>query len=106
MHQIKLKQGNKPQKCSPIRLAGLREAAFPSLSHKSESRGMLKTSESEWGTPAFIVPKPGVNKWRLVIDYRYLNTCISDDAHPLPAIEDVVAGQSGNALWSVFDLED
>ena len=106
MHRIKLKKGSKLQKSSPIRLAGLREAAFRSLIHKVESRGMLKTSESGWGARAFIVPKPGVNKWRPVIDYRYLNTCISDDAHPLPVIEDMVARQSGNALWSVFDLED
>ena len=69
MHRIKLKDGSKPQKCSPIRLAGLRETAFRSLIQKFESRGMLKASESEWGARAFIVPKPGVNKWRLVIDY-------------------------------------
>ena len=68
MHRTKLKEGRKPQKCSPIRLAGLREAAFRSLIQKFESGGMLKTSESEWGARAFIVPKPGVNKWRLVID--------------------------------------
>ena len=106
MHRIKLKDGSRPQKCSPIRLAGLRKAAFRSLIQKFETRGMLTTSETEWGALAFIVPKPGVNKWRLVIDLRYLNTCISDDAHPLPVIEDMVARQSGNALWSVFDLED
>ena len=106
MHRIKLKDGSGPQKCSPIRLAGLREAAFRSLIQIFEGRGMLTTSESEWRARAFIVPKPGVNKWRLVIDYRYLNTCISDDADPLPVIEDMVARQSGNALWSVFDLED
>ena len=41
-----------------------------------------------------------------MIDYRYLNTCISDDAHPLAVIDDMVARQSGNALWSVSDLED
>ena len=87
-------------------LAELREAAFRSLIHKFESRGMLKTSESEWGAREFVVPKRGVNKWRLVIDYRYLNTCISDDARPLLVIEDMVARQRGNALWSVFDLED
>ena len=59
MHWAKLKEGSKPQKCSPIRLAGLREAALRSLIHKFESRGMLKTSESEWGARAFIVPKTG-----------------------------------------------
>ena len=105
MQWIKLKEESKPHKCSFIGLAGLREAAFRFLIHKFEPRGMLKTSESEWGARAFIVPRPGVNKWRLVIDYRYLNTCICNDAHPLPVIEDIGAQQSGNALWSVFDLE-
>ena len=83
-----------------------RSNAFRALIQKFGSRGMLKASESESGARAFMVPKPGVNKWRLVIDYRYLNTCIADDAHPLPVIEDMVARQSGNAVWSVFDLED
>ena len=107
MHWIKLKEESKPQKCSPINLAGLRQAASRWLIHRIESRAILRyTSESEWGARAFIVPKPGVNKWPLVIDYRYLNTYISDDAQPLPVIEDMVARQSGNVLWFVFDLED
>ena len=74
MHRTKLKDGSRPQKCNPIRLAGLREAAFRSLIQKFEGRGMLTTSELERVAWAFIVPKPGVNKWRLVIDYRYVNT--------------------------------
>ena len=90
-HQSRLKEGSKSRKCSPIRLAGVRDAAFRSLIHKFECRGMLKPSESERDARAFKVPKPGVNKRRLVIDYRYLNTCMSDDAHPLPVIEDLVA---------------
>ena len=91
MHRIKPRDGSKRQKCSPISLAGLWVAAFCALIQRFESRGMLKTSESEWSAQAFIVPRTSVNKWRLVIDYGYLNTCIADDAHPLPVIEDMVA---------------
>ena len=52
-----------------------------------------------------MVPKPN-GKWRLVIDYRHLNSQVADDPFPLPVIEDMIKDQGGNALWSVFDLED
>ena len=40
---------------------------------------------------AFLVPKPGNNKWRLVIDYRWLNSQLKGEVFPLPAIEDQLA---------------
>jgi hypothetical protein len=56
------------------------------------------------------VPKPpdhsGQKKWRLVLDYRYLNSQTKDDPFPLPLIEDLITKQSLNRLWSIFDLED
>ena len=58
-----------------------------------------------WVARAFVVPKPR-GKWRLVIDYRHLNSQVSDDPVPLPVIEDMIVLQSKNALWSIFDLED
>ena len=51
------------------------------------------------------MPKPG-GKWRLVIDYRYLNSQIDDEQFPLPVIDDMFLKQSKNAIWSIFDLED
>ena len=54
----------------------------------------------------FLVPKPGVNKWRLVIDYRYLKSCLKGHAFPLPVIEDLLQLQHGNHFWAVLNLED
>ena len=66
---------------------------------------MLGKSFSSWAARAFCVPKPG-GKWRLVINYCYLNSQIADEAFPLPVIEDLFLEQSGNAIWSIFDSED
>ena len=51
------------------------------------------------------MPKPG-GKWRLVIDYRYLNSQIDGEQYPLPVIDDIYLKQAENVIWSIFDLED
>ena len=102
---IPLKSGAKPQRLRPYRAVGLRDAAFHELITKFSQRGMLEPSSSVWAARAFCVPKPG-GKWRLVIDYRYLNSQIDDEQFPLPVIDDMFLKQSKNAIWSIFDLED
>ena len=52
----------------------------------------------------FLVPKPN-GKWQLVIDYRYLNTQLKGIHFPLPVIEDQLARQVGNSVFSLLDLE-
>ena len=49
---------------------------------------------------------PDEKYWRLVIDYRYLNSQTTDDSFPLPVIEDLITGQALNNIWSLFDLQD
>ena len=102
---ISLKSGARPQRVTPYRAVGLRDAAFRELITKFSQRGMLEPSSSVWAARAFCVPKPG-GKWRLVIDYRYLNSQIDDEQFPLPVIDDMFLKQSKNAIWSIFDLED
>ena len=63
-------------------------------------------SQSHWVSRGFLVPKPGTNKWRLVIDYRYVNTELRGCEFPLPVIGDLVVKQAGNQLWTLLDLED
>ena len=57
-----------------------------------------------------MVPKPptpeGKKQWRMVVDYRYLNSQTKDDAFPLPLIENLIGKQVEHRLWSIFDLED
>ena len=48
----------------------------------------------------------GGKQWRLVLDYRYLNSQTKDDPFPLSLIENLITKQSLNRIWSIFDLED
>ena len=70
---IHLKNGAVPQRVAPYRTVGVRDAAFRELIAKFFRRGMSERSHSAWAARAFLVSKPG-GKWRLVVDYRYLNS--------------------------------
>ena len=49
---------------------------------------------------------PGRNDWRSVIDYRHLNSCLKGSSLPLPVIEDQIANQEGNFIFSIINLEN
>ena len=39
---------------------------------------------------AFLIKKPGEDKWRLVVDYRELNDITIKDSYPIPNMNEVV----------------
>ena len=63
-------------------------------------------SQTHWVRRGFLVPKPGTNKWRLVIDYQYVNTQLCGCNFPLPVIEDLFLEQAGSQFCTLRDLED
>ena len=71
-----------------------------------QEKGWIVPSKSHWLSQEFLVPQPSTNKWRLVIDYRYVNTQVRGCKFPLPVIEDLFVKQAGNQLWTLLDLED
>ena len=89
--KIELKEGAKPMHKKFFRCSGEREIALKAMIEKFISRGWVIPSKSEWTSQAFVVPKPadkaGNKQWRLVLDYRYLNSQTKDDPYPLPLIE-------------------
>ena len=66
----------------------------PNLEARARSAQIsgLCPSDSSQGR-GFLVPKPGVNRWTLLIDYRYLNPCIKGHEVPLPVFEDLLRGR-------------
>ena len=103
---IELKPDAVPQKRKPFRMLGEKEEAFRQLIKKFLDRGWIETSDSEWGSQAFLVTKPSAaDPWRMVVDYRYVNTVTKDFPFPLPLIEDLICKESQNRIWSIFDLE-
>ena len=91
---------------SPIRAIGLREEALKEKVQGFEKRGWIEGSKSPWVARGLLVPKPGVNNWRLVIDCWYLNSCTEVHEFPLLAIGDPLQRQHGNHLWTILYLED
>ena len=105
-----MKEGAKQLHEKFFRCSGERELALNTMIEKLISRGWVVPSRSDWTSEAFVMPKPnnakGEKQWRLVLDYRYLNSQTKDDPFPLPLIEEMITRQSMNRIYLLFDLYD
>ena len=77
--RIELKEGAVAKKTRPFRMPPDREQALAKLIQGFVAKGWVEPSKSEWSAQAFIVPKPDdptnpEKQWRMVVDYRYLNS--------------------------------
>ena len=79
----------KPKADKPILAVGLREEAMSEKIKEFQKKGWIVPNRSHWVSRGFLVPKSGTNKWRLVIDHRYVNTQLRGCAFSLPVIEDL-----------------
>ena len=97
-----------PRADKRIRAVGEREKALWEKIVKFKDRGMLRDAKGQpqWVARAFLVPTPEKNEWRLVIDYRHPNSCLKGNSFPLPVIEDQIANQQGNFIFTIIDFED
>ena len=66
---------------------------------------MPKGSHSGW-LERFWTLNNQINEWRLVIEYRHLNSCLKGNSFPLPVIRDHIANQQSNFIFTIIDLED
>lgn len=73
------------------------------------SDGIIRPSRSPYNSPVWIVPKKidasNQKKYRLVIDYRKLNSITIADKYPIPDINEVLAQLGENRFFSVIDLK-
>ena len=61
---------------------------------------------SDYVTKAFLVPKPGLNKWRLVVDLRHLNSYVMEHTTKFETLKNLRhLAKRGDWMFS-FDLED
>ena len=70
--RIKLSPNPKIYCHREYQLQGDRAEAMKKLLAEFIERGWIEPSDSEWASPAFIVPKKEIGEWRLVVDYRGL----------------------------------
>ena len=67
--------------------------------------GWIEPSDSEWASPAFMVPKKEKGEWRLVADYRGLNEQTEHDSYSLPLIDTILQKQQKKRIFTVLDLK-
>lgn len=102
VHRI-ITEGN-PVSHRPRRLnPNLRDATEATI-NKMLSDGTIRPSSSPWSSPIHLVPKKS-NDWRLVGDYRLLNSKTKRDSYPLPYLNDFSSRLHGHKFFSVVDLK-
>jgi hypothetical protein len=67
--------------------------------------GIIQPSRSNWASPLHVVPKKP-DSWRLVGDYRYLNSVTRKDTYSLPYLQDFSAHLHGMTIFSRLDLKN
>ena len=103
--RIKLKPNPKIYRHREYQLQGDRAEAMKKLLAEFIERGWIEPSDSEWASPAFIVPKKEKGEWRLVVDYRGLNEQTEQDSYSLPLIDTILQKQQKKRIFTVLDLK-
>lgn len=71
--------------------------------------GIIRPSRSPYNSPVWVVEKKsdskGNKQYRMVIDYRKLNTVTIPDRYPIPEISEVISQLGNCKYFSVLDLK-
>ncbi|KAL1110087.1 hypothetical protein AAG570_008165 [Ranatra chinensis] len=71
--------------------------------------GVIRESVSTFNSPLWVVPKKldksGVQKYRVVVDYRELNKRTKTEKYPLSRLEEMIDRMAGSEVFSVIDLK-
>ena len=102
---IKLKAGIQPFKSRAYPLTERKRKMMKDILDSQLSKGMIRPSQSQFTSPAFLVPKPG-GKARLVVDYRVLNSSIEKSSWLIPRMNEILDKLAGSTYLSSLDLVD
>ncbi|SGY38977.1 BQ5605_C003g02116 [Microbotryum silenes-dioicae] len=108
-HHIQLKPGAKKPNKKGYCAARRYRPAWKRLLNQHVTAGRLRKSSSEYASPAFIIPKKGMEKDesilpRWVNDYRELNEGTVRDRTPLPLPDEILSVCSKAQFWGKIDM--
>lgn len=106
---IHLKPDTTPQYVKPFRNPYHQKKLVLEHVEKMRKDEIIEPSVSAWNAPLLIVPKKGVDEhgerqYRVVIDYRKLNTTIQMDRYPLPNISELIDQLGSARVFTCIDL--
>jgi hypothetical protein len=85
-------------RCAPPRIQ-----IFKRMVDELLQQGVVRPSKLQYASPAFLVPKND-GSFRMVVDYRKVNSKIMFDSYPMPTIEQAFQQFAGAAIFSILDL--
>ncbi|SGY55487.1 BQ5605_C139g13418 [Microbotryum silenes-dioicae] len=108
-HHIQLKPGAKKPNKKGYRAAHRYRPAWKRLLDQHVTASRLRKLSSEYASPAFIIPKKGMEKDesilpRWVNDYRELNEGTVRDRTPLPLPDETLSVCSKAQFWGKIDM--
>ena len=103
--RIRLNPNPKIHRHQEYQLQGDWAKAMKKLLAEFIERGWIEPSDSEWASPAFIVPKKEKGEWRLVVDYRGVNEQTERDSYSLPLIDTILQKQQKKRIFTVLELK-
>ena len=102
-HNIVLEKGATPFFVPNYRLPIGRRQVVEELVSDMKKQGVVKDSKSPYNSPLLLVPKKD-GSWRLVIDFRRLNSVTVPDRMPMPVLDEVLANVGGSKIFTSLDL--
>ena len=92
-----------PVRAPPYRCAPPKLQIFKQVVNELLEQGVVRPSKSNYASPAFLVPKSG-GGFRMVVDYRRVNSKVVFDSYPMPSIEQAFQHFAGATVFTVLDL--
>jgi hypothetical protein len=96
-HRIELKDGVKPVQSRNYRVSPYVQREMDKEWKEMLRLGVIRRSESEWNSPAFMIPKKDGTR-RFVVNYQKLNAISKRPAYPIPNMTDILE-KLGNARF-------
>ncbi|KAG1418570.1 hypothetical protein G6F58_005022 [Rhizopus delemar] len=102
-HRIILEKDTMPIRHRPYRLSPIEAEYLQKELDKYCKLGIISPSNSPWAAPVILVKKKN-GEYRMVIDYRKLNTVTKKDSYPLPRIDDLLDTLGKAKIFSALDM--
>lgn len=105
-HQVKLIPGEVPQyhaqnhSLSKDDLQELKKQIKELL-----EKGFIEPTQAPFAAPVFLVPEPGGEGLRMVVDYKALNKITIKHEYPLPRVQDLIQRLGKGQWYSKIDLQ-
>ena len=107
-HKIQIEPNAAPLAQMPYRVSPVKRSAISDIVKEQQAQGVIeRTDTGEWSSPAFLVPKPNGQGWRLVVDYRRVNSVTKPQYANIPRIDDTLdaLGEAKPKIFSCLDLQ-